>query len=36
METNDSKYNVYNALGTQLQPVQSVWVRIPGGIFVTK
>ncbi len=26
-------YNVQNALGTQLQPGQSVWVKIPNGIF---
>lgn len=26
-------YNVYNALGTDLKPGQSVWVRIPSGIF---
>lgn len=26
-------YNVCNALGTQLQPGQSVWIKIPGGIF---
>lgn len=26
-------YNVCNALGTDLQPGQSVWVKIPGGIF---
>lgn len=26
-------YNVYNSLGTDLQIGQSVWVRIPSGIF---
>lgn len=26
-------YNVYNALGTDLELGQSVWVKIPGGIF---
>lgn len=26
-------YNVYNALGTQLSPGQSVWVKIPCGIL---
>ena len=26
-------YNVYNALGTELHLGQSVWVKIPGGIF---
>ena len=26
-------YNVCNTLGTQLRPGQSVWVKIPGGIF---
>lgn len=26
-------YNVYNALGTELSAGQSVWVKIPGGIF---
>lgn len=26
-------YNVCNALGTDLKPGQSVWVKIPGGIF---
>jgi len=26
-------YNVPNALGTDLEPGQSVWVKIPGGIF---
>lgn len=26
-------YNVYNALGTDLKLGQSVWVKIPGGIF---
>ena len=26
-------YNVYNALGTELQLGQSVWVKIPSGIF---
>lgn len=26
-------YNVYNALGMQISPGQSVWVKIPGGIF---
>lgn len=27
------KYNVPNALGTELQLGQSVWVKIPDGIF---
>lgn len=27
------QYNVRNALGTDLQPGQSVWIKIPGGIF---
>ena len=26
-------YNVYNALGTDLELGQSVWVKIPSGIF---
>ena len=26
-------YSVYNALGTDLNLGQSVWVKIPGGIF---
>lgn len=26
-------YNVYNALGTELELGQSVWVKIPSGIF---
>lgn len=26
-------YNVYNALGTNLELGQSVWVKIPSGIF---
>ena len=26
-------YNVYNALGTDLELGQSVWVQIPSGIF---
>lgn len=26
-------YNVYNALGTDLKLGQSVWVKIPSGIF---
>lgn len=26
-------YKVYNALGTELQLGQSVWVKIPSGIF---
>lgn len=26
-------YNVYNVLGTDLEPGQSVWVKIPSGIF---
>ena len=26
-------YNVYNALGTDLKLGESVWVKIPGGIF---
>lgn len=26
-------YNVYNALGTDLKLGQSVWVKIPCGIF---
>lgn len=26
-------YNVYNSLGTDLEIGQSVWVRIPSGIF---
>lgn len=26
-------YNVHNALGTDLKPGQSVWVKIPNGIF---
>lgn len=26
-------YNVYNALGTELELGQSVWVKIPSGVF---
>ena len=26
-------YTIYNALGTELNLGQSVWVKIPGGIF---
>ena len=26
-------YNVYNALGTDLELGQSVWVKIPSGVF---
>lgn len=26
-------YSVYNALGTDLEPGQDVWVKIPSGIF---
>lgn len=29
----NQKYNVPNALGTELRLGQSVWVKIPGGIF---
>ncbi len=26
-------YNIHNSLGTNLSPGQSVWVKIPSGIF---
>lgn len=29
----NQKYNVHNALGTDLRIGQSVWVKIPGGVF---
>lgn len=29
----NQKYNVYNSLGTELNLGQSVWVKIPSGVF---